>query len=155
MIAARTARCNPVGLPHTVQPAIPCFRRLSAGGALFASADSLQRAFGKVWVLKILRAPTPPFWKTLYAPGGRLVARSATPGRRSGETMSSFSTGNHAGPISAGAQPPVAEPTFAERVRTLVHSGRVGSLSTLSRKQQGFPFGSVMPYGWTPPGLPF
>jgi heme iron utilization protein len=28
-----------------------------------------------------------------------------------------------------------------------VYLGRVGSLSTLSRKQQGFPFGSVMPYG--------
>jgi heme iron utilization protein len=68
--------------------------------------------------------------------------------------MSSFSTGKHAGPISAGAQPPVAEPTFAERVRTLVHLGRVGSLSTLSRKQQGFPFGSVMPYGLDAAGHP-
>jgi putative heme iron utilization protein len=29
----------------------------------------------------------------------------------------------------------------------LVYLGRVGSLSTLSRKQPGFPFGSVMPYG--------
>jgi putative heme iron utilization protein len=32
----------------------------------------------------------------------------------------------------------------------LVYLGRVGSLSTLSRKQQGFPFGSVMPYGSLP-----
>src|SRR5208282_3059955 len=48
---------------------------------------------------------------------------------------------------AASNQPAVAEPTFAERARTLVHVGRVGSLSTLSRKQQGFPFGSVMPYG--------
>jgi len=48
----------------------------------------------------------------------------------------------------------VAEPRFAERVRTLVHVGRVGSLSTLSRKQEGFPFGSVMPYGLDDAGHP-
>ena len=46
------------------------------------------------------------------------------------------------------------EPTFAERARTLVYLGRVGSLSTLSRKQQGFPFGSVMPYGLDDHGNP-
>jgi len=34
-----------------------------------------------------------------------------------------------------------------ERARTLLYLGRIGSLSTLSRKQPGFPFGSVMPYG--------
>src|SRR6267378_3308868 len=50
-------------------------------------------------------------------------------------------------PGTASNQPAVAEPTYAERARTLVHLGRVGSLSTLSRKQPGFPFGSVMPYG--------
>ena len=59
--------------------------------------------------------------------------------------MSSSTAGKHAG--SGAAQPAIAEPTFAERARTLVYLGRVGSLSTLSRKQQGFPFGSVMPYG--------
>jgi putative heme iron utilization protein len=32
--------------------------------------------------------------------------------------------------------------------------GRIGSLSTLSRKQQGFPFGSVMPYGLDENGRP-
>ena len=68
--------------------------------------------------------------------------------------MSSFSAGKHAGPSSTGGQPPAAEPTFAERVRTLVYVGRVGSLSTLSRKQQGFPFGSVMPYGLDDAGHP-
>ncbi len=61
--------------------------------------------------------------------------------------MSSSTSGKHAGSGTASNQPPVAEPTFAERARTLVYLGRVGSLSTLSRKQQGFPFGSVMPYG--------
>jgi len=32
--------------------------------------------------------------------------------------------------------------------------GRIGSLSTLSRKQPGFPFGSVMPYGLDDHGRP-
>ena len=61
--------------------------------------------------------------------------------------MSSLTSGKHAGSGAASNQPAVAEPTFAERARTLVYLGRVGSLSTVSRKQQGFPFGSVMPYG--------
>jgi putative heme iron utilization protein len=61
--------------------------------------------------------------------------------------MASLSTGKHAGPDAASDQPAVAEPSFAERARTLVYLGRIGSLSTLSRKQPGFPFGSVMPYG--------
>jgi heme oxygenase (biliverdin-IX-beta and delta-forming) len=61
--------------------------------------------------------------------------------------MSSAPAGKHAGPGTASNQPAVAEPTHAERARTLVYLGRIGSLSTLSRKQPGFPFGSVMPYG--------
>src|SRR2546423_3990205 len=61
--------------------------------------------------------------------------------------MSSVTAGNHAGPGTASNQPAVAEPTYAERARTLVYLGRIGSLSTLSRKQPGYPFGSVMPYG--------
>jgi heme iron utilization protein len=61
--------------------------------------------------------------------------------------MSSLPTGKHAGSGAASNQPAVAEPTFAERARTLMYLGRVGSLSTLSRKQPGYPFGSVMPYG--------
>jgi heme iron utilization protein len=61
--------------------------------------------------------------------------------------MSSLPAGKHASSDAASSQPAVAEPTFAERARTLLYLGRVGSLSTLSRKQQGYPFGSVMPYG--------
>jgi hypothetical protein len=68
--------------------------------------------------------------------------------------MSSLPTGKHAGSGSAGNQTAVAEPTFAERARTLVYLGRIGSLSTLSRKQQGFPYGSVMPYGLDDQGHP-
>ena len=64
------------------------------------------------------------------------------------------SSRKHAGPGPAGDQPPVPESTFAERARTLVYLGRVGSLSTMSRKQPGFPFGSVMPYGLDDLGHP-
>ena len=68
--------------------------------------------------------------------------------------MSSSSLGKHAGPGSASHQPAVPEPSFSERARTLVYLGRVGSLSTLSHKQPGFPFGSVMPYGLDDKGSP-
>jgi len=68
--------------------------------------------------------------------------------------VSSLPTGKHAGSGAASNQPAVAETTFAERARTLVYLGRIGSLSTLSRKQQGFPFGSVMPYGLDDHGHP-
>ena len=61
--------------------------------------------------------------------------------------MSSSSSRKHAGTGAASGQPAVPEPSFAERARTLVYLARIGSLSTLSRKQPGFPFGSVMPYG--------
>jgi putative heme iron utilization protein len=48
----------------------------------------------------------------------------------------------------------VPEPSFAERARTLLHLGRIGTLATLSRKQPGFPFGSLMPYGLDEHGRP-
>ena len=68
--------------------------------------------------------------------------------------MTTSSSRKHAGPGPASDRPPVPEPTFAERARTLVHVARVGSLSTMSRKQPGFPFGSVMPYGLDAHGRP-
>ena len=68
--------------------------------------------------------------------------------------MSSSPTGKHAGPGPTGGQPAVPEPSFAERARTLLHVDRVGSLSSVSRKQPGFPFGSVMPYGLDEQGQP-
>jgi heme iron utilization protein len=67
--------------------------------------------------------------------------------------MSSPSFGKHASGATSG-QPAVAEPSFAERARTLMRSGRIGSLSTISRKQPGFPFGSLMPYGLDSQGHP-
>src|ERR1700724_2503454 len=68
--------------------------------------------------------------------------------------MSSSSIRTHAGTGAASDQPTVPEPSFSERSLTLVYLGRIGSLSTLSRKQPGFPFGSVMPYGLDNHGRP-
>src|SRR5438309_5931856 len=68
--------------------------------------------------------------------------------------MTSPSIRKHAGTGPASDQPAVPEPAFAERGRTLMYLGRIGSLSTLSRKQASFPFGSVMPYGLDDHGRP-
>src|SRR5213083_1294180 len=68
--------------------------------------------------------------------------------------MTSSSIRKHASTGPASDQPAVLEPAFAERARTLMYLGRIGSLSTLSRKQPGFPFGSVMPYGLDDHGRP-
>lgn len=68
--------------------------------------------------------------------------------------MSSSSIRKHAKTDGANDQPPVPEPSFAERARTLVYVSRIGSLSTLSRKRAEFPFGSVMPYGLDEHGRP-
>ena len=69
-------------------------------------------------------------------------------------SSSSSPIGKHAGPGVASGQPALPEPSFAERARTLMYMGRTGTLSTLSRKQPGFPFGSVMPYGLDERGRP-
>src|SRR5437763_2385403 len=68
--------------------------------------------------------------------------------------MTSSSIRKHASTGPASDQPAVPEPAFAERARTLMYLGRIGSLSTLSRKQPGFPFGSVMPFGLDNQGRP-
>jgi len=51
-------------------------------------------------------------------------------------------------------EPPVPEPSYAERVRTLVHRVPMGTLSTLSAKHPDWPFGSLMPYGLDEKGRP-
>ncbi len=68
--------------------------------------------------------------------------------------MSSLPAGKHASSGPGTDQPAIPEPSFAERARTLLYLGRIGSLSTLSRKQPGFPFGSVMPYATDREGRP-
>jgi len=58
----------------------------------------------------------------------------------------------HASTAPASARLP--EPTYAERVRTLISLASVATLSTLSRKHAGFPFGSLMPYALDSAGRP-
>ena len=61
--------------------------------------------------------------------------------------------GGHAQPRRQG-EPEIPQPSFAERTRTLLYRQRTGYLSTLSRRQPGFPFGSVMPYSLDAAGRP-
>ena len=67
--------------------------------------------------------------------------------------MAATSRGQH-GSSATLASPEVPTPSYAEQARTLLHLGRVGTLSTQSRKQPGFPFGSVMPFGLDDQGRP-
>ncbi len=60
--------------------------------------------------------------------------------------------GYGSGAAPAGPRPP--EPSYAERVRTLFSLGTAGTLSSLSRKRPGFPFGSLMPYALDRAGRP-
>ena len=46
------------------------------------------------------------------------------------------------------------EPSYAERVRTLVSVCTIATLSTVSRKCSGYPFGSLMPYATDGAGRP-
>lgn len=55
---------------------------------------------------------------------------------------------------SGPSAPTPPEPSYAERARTLIHMARVGTLSTLSQKVAGFPFGSVAPYAVDAVGRP-
>src|ERR1035438_3710383 len=52
------------------------------------------------------------------------------------------------------ASPQLPEPTHAERVRTLMSLVPIATLSTLSRKHPGFPFGSLMPFALDSAGRP-
>jgi len=51
------------------------------------------------------------------------------------------------------AAPPPAL-SMAEQARALISESKAGCLSTLSAKHQGWPFGSVMPYGINDQGQP-
>jgi heme iron utilization protein len=71
-----------------------------------------------------------------------------------GEKVKRSMSNQHAAPFNPNPQPPVPEPTHAERARTLMHLSSVATLSTLSRKQPGFPFGSLMPFALDAAGRP-
>jgi putative heme iron utilization protein len=60
----------------------------------------------------------------------------------------------HTGPQETPSAPPPPEPTYAERARTLMMRERTGTLSTLSRRHPGHPFGSLMPYAVDESGRP-
>ncbi|MEA2492031.1 MAG: hypothetical protein QOH21_3823, partial [Acidobacteriota bacterium] len=55
---------------------------------------------------------------------------------------------------SSSSEPSAAEPSHAERVRTLLVSERLGTLATQSVRHPGWPFASVMPYALTAEGAP-
>jgi|SRR5450631_3105187 heme iron utilization protein len=52
------------------------------------------------------------------------------------------------------ALPQLAEPSHAERTRTLISQTSVATLSTLSKKHPGYPFGSLMPFALDSAGRP-
>lgn len=62
--------------------------------------------------------------------------------------------GAHAGPRRPSDEPEIPQPSFAERTRTLLHRQHTGYLSTQSKHQPGFPFGSVMPFALDDEGRP-
>ena len=66
--------------------------------------------------------------------------------------MSSSETRQHASGVSVSPQPP--EPSYAERVRTLLSTASTATLSTVSRRHIGFPFGSLMPFALDDAGQP-
>jgi putative heme iron utilization protein len=49
---------------------------------------------------------------------------------------------------------PAPETSYAERARTLVHLNTQGVLSTQSKKHEGYPFGSAMPFALDPSARP-
>lgn len=67
-------------------------------------------------------------------------------------TMSATPPRQHA--YTGPPLPVIEEPTHAERVRTLAAQGSTAMLSTISKKQPGFPFGSLMPYALDAQGRP-
>ncbi|MFZ0515650.1 MAG: DUF2470 domain-containing protein [Acidobacteriaceae bacterium] len=67
-------------------------------------------------------------------------------------SMETAAPRQHASTAASGPQLP--EPTYAERVRTLLSLTSIATLSTLSRKHVGFPFGSLMPYALDAAGRP-
>ncbi len=68
--------------------------------------------------------------------------------------MTKSTSRSHGYTTSSGNEPPVPEPSYAERVRTLVYRSRAGTLSTLSAVHTDWPFGSLMPYGLDEKGRP-
>ena len=62
------------------------------------------------------------------------------------------STSRHAS--TGPGVPHLPEPGYAEQIRTLLEQIAVGTLSTLSRRHSGIPFGSLMPFALDGAGRP-
>src|SRR6478752_1365432 len=67
-------------------------------------------------------------------------------------TAETNSSRKHAFTDAVAAQLP--EPTYAERVHTLVSLCTIATLSTVSRKRPAYPLGSLMPYSIDETGRP-
>lgn len=67
---------------------------------------------------------------------------------------SEVSVGRQHGSGGGSAGPQVEEPSHAERMRTLIGLKTIGTLSTMSAKVGGYPFGSLMPYALDERGRP-
>jgi heme iron utilization protein len=74
--------------------------------------------------------------------------------RRERKPMSSTEPAIRQHAFTGPTLPQLPEPSHAERVRTLVSLASVGTLSTLSRKHPGVPFGSLMPFALDSSGRP-
>lgn len=61
--------------------------------------------------------------------------------------MTQTSKGSHGYTTTSRNEHHYPELSYPERVRTLVYRTTFGTLSTMSEKHQGSPFGSLMPYG--------
>ncbi|MEM7009736.1 MAG: DUF2470 domain-containing protein, partial [Thermodesulfobacteriota bacterium] len=68
--------------------------------------------------------------------------------------MTKSESKSHGYTTTSRDEPNIPEPSYAERVRTLVYRAHMGTLSTLSAKHPGSPFGSLMPYGLDEQGRP-
>jgi putative heme iron utilization protein len=68
--------------------------------------------------------------------------------------MSKTQSRQHGWTTPSESREATPEPSYAERVRTLVYRNRMGTLSTNSKKHRGSPFGSLMPYGIDAKGRP-
>jgi heme iron utilization protein len=55
---------------------------------------------------------------------------------------------------SSNVPPPGAEPSHAERAKTLLATEKLGTLATQSHRHPGWPFASVMPYALDENGAP-
>ncbi len=98
---------------------------------------------------------SPAFFRcSLQQEAVTVAGRGADQNPSQGDIVTRKETPAHARPTKTGSEPAGPEPSYAERARTIVEMGRVGTLSSLSKRHPCWPFGSVMPYGLDDQGGP-